>query len=141
DPSGRPSSRWMVLRSLTFFSRLIAMPLKTIQKTMRSDQRILSLGAWLWLMGLVIIPLSYVIVLSFLTRGPYGGVIFEFNLNNFAKLLELEYGVIVSKVLVRSVTLAFVTTVLCALAGYPLALFLVFKAGRYRPLLFMLLIV
>src|SRR5689334_7981359 len=107
----------------------------------RNDQKVLSLGAWIWLMGLVVIPLGYVVLLSFLSRGTYGGVVFDFTFGNFQKIFDFEFGYLVSLVLLRSFLLAFVTTALCALIGYPLALFLVYKAGKLRPILFMLLII
>jgi len=107
----------------------------------RNDQKILSLGAWTWLMGLVVIPLSYVLILSLLSRGTYGGVIFDFTMANYSKLFHLEYGVVVLRVLLRSLVLATFTTILCMLVGYPLALFLVYRAGRLRPFLFMILII
>jgi spermidine/putrescine transport system permease protein len=41
----------------------------------------------------------------------------------------------------RSILLAVLSTLLCIFFGFPLALFLVFRAGRYRNLLFFLLII
>ncbi len=112
-----------------------------IPSLIRNDQKALSWGAWGWLLGLVLIPISYVLILSFLSRGTYGGVVFEFSFANYTRLLDAEYGTLVARVLWRSVVLASVTTLLCAVAGYPLAMFLVYKAGRLRPFLFMGLII
>lgn len=117
------------------------MKIENALPSVRNDQRILSLGAWTWLMGLVVIPISYVVLLSVLNKGAYGGVVFEFTFSNFLKLFDLDYGSLVTRVFARSFVLALSTTLLCILVGYPLAIFLVYKAGRYRPLLFMVLII
>ncbi len=115
--------------------------MKAGSMTVRNDQKFLALGAWTWLMGLVIIPISYVVLLSLLNRGTYGGVVFEFTFSNFLKLADLEYGSLVLKVILRSFLLALTTTILCICVGYPLAMFLVYKAGRLRPFLFMIMII
>jgi spermidine/putrescine transport system permease protein len=97
--------------------------------------------SWLWAGTLVLAPLFYVIVISFLTRGEYGGLKNVWTLENYSRMLEPSLGATMAFTLGRSITLAFLSTVLCILFGFPLALFLVFRAGRWRNFLFFLLII
>src|SRR6185369_14630865 len=80
-------------------------------------------------------------VISFLTRGEYGGVRFLFTLENYHRIFNAETGVTLLSILGRSVTLVAMSTLLCILVGFPLALFLVFRAGRLRNAMFFLLII
>ncbi len=90
---------------------------------------------------LVLAPLMYVIVISFLTRNDIGGLDWTFNIESYRKLFDPEYGATILASLWRSITLAAFTTVACIFVGFPLALFLVFVAGRWRNALFFLLII
>jgi len=64
-------------------------------------------------------PLAIVCAYSLLTRGDYGGVEYSWTLENYARLFDPLYGVI----LWRSFVLAAITTLVCAALGFPLALF------------------
>ena len=64
---------------------------------------------------------------SFLTRGDYGGVEQPWTLENFTRLADPLY----LAILWRSVWIAALATALCALLGFPLALFIV--ARRSPP--------
>ncbi len=97
--------------------------------------------AWFWAMTLVAAPLLYVFTISFLTRGEYGGIKPLFSLNNYSKIMTSEVGPTLLASLSRSVVLATLSTILCIVVGFPLALFLVFKAGKWRNALFFLLII
>ncbi len=105
------------------------------------SQLIFQTIAGLWLVLLVMVPLVYILVLSFLTKGTYGGVQWVFSLSSYAKFLDPEYSSLFFSVFFRSFVLALVTTILCLVVGYPFALFLVFSSGRWRRVLFLLLIV
>ena len=45
----------------------------------------------LWLAAFLMIPLIYVIGITFLTKNAYGGVDFTFTLSNYASLFQSEY--------------------------------------------------
>jgi len=81
------------------------------------------------------VPLAIVVILSFLTRGDYGGAEQPATTENYVRLLDPLYGAI----LWRSVWMAAVATLLCLALGFPLALY-VSRAGRYRGLLLQLVI-
>jgi len=97
--------------------------------------------AWFWIVSLVAAPLLYVIAISFMTRGAYGGVEAVFNLENYRRMSDPQMGATLVSSLGRSILLAGLSTILCMLIGFPLALFLVFRAGRFRSVLFFLLII
>jgi spermidine/putrescine transport system permease protein len=75
------------------------------------------------------VPLAIVCGYSFLTRGDYGGVEQPWTLENLARLADPLY----LAILWRSVWIAALATLLCALLGFPLALF-ISRAGRRKNL-------
>jgi len=97
--------------------------------------------AWGWALSLVMAPLLYIITISFLSRGQYGGVQSPATVENYTKLLSPGLGATLASSLLRSITLAALSTFLCILVGFPLSLFLVFRAGKWRNVLFFLLII
>src|SRR5476649_1217888 len=97
--------------------------------------------AWFWAMTLVAAPLLYVFTISFLSRGEFGGIKLLFSMSNYSRILSSEVGPTLLASLSRSVLLASISTLLCILVGFPLAIFLVFKAGKWRNALFFLLII
>lgn len=74
-------------------------------------------------------PLAIVCGYSFLTRGDYGGVEQPWTLENFTRLADPIY----LGILWRSVWIALLATALCALLGFPLALF-ISRAGERKNL-------
>lgn len=84
----------------------------------------------LWMILLVAAPLLYVLFLSFLSTDGYS-VVFRFNLGNYAKLFDPTYLEIYS----NSFIVAFLTTVLCVLIGYPFAYKMARTTGRKKALM------
>jgi spermidine/putrescine transport system permease protein len=72
------------------------------------------------------IPLAIICVYSVLTRGAYGGVAPPFTAENYTRLFDPLYGVI----LARSFWIAGVSTVVCLVLGFPLALFIAQSGAR-----------
>lgn len=69
---------------------------------------------------LFLIPLSIIVGYSFLTRGVYGGVTGPWTFENYQRLFDPLYGVI----LWRSLVMATASTAVCLLIAFPLALFI-----------------
>jgi spermidine/putrescine transport system permease protein len=67
-----------------------------------------------------LLPMALVLWYSFLTRGAYGGQSLPLTAENYQRLIDPLYGVI----LLRSVLIAGTATALCLLAAFPLALFI-----------------
>lgn len=98
---------------------------------------ILLLPATVWLVIFFVVPLLIVLLYSFLERGTYGGIIWEFSLSNYQRLAQGIYW----GVLGRSLWLAFTTTIICLLIGYPLAFFIATRKQPWRNLLLLLIII
>ena len=75
------------------------------------------------------VPLAIVAAYSFLTRGDYGGIEQPWTAESFTRLADPLY----LGILWRSVWIALVSTVMCAVLGFPLALFIA-RAGRWKNL-------
>ena len=84
----------------------------------RHRSEILSLVGplFLWMILFLALPLIYVVVISFLEKGVYGGVQMIFTLENYTALWNPTYG----RVIWRSIVLAFWTSLICLLISYPL---------------------
>ena len=87
---------------------------------------------------LVAIPLIYVAVMSFCKTDQYYNIEFSFSLDNYSKLLSPDYLTIYG----QSLLIAFVTTVLSLLIGYPFAYIIArAKSNRTKKILYMLIII
>ncbi len=91
----------------------------------------------IWLLIFLIVPLVIVLIYSFLERGTYGGVIWQFSLDNYQRLAQGIYW----GIFWRSLFLALITTIMCLLIGYPLAYFIATIRLPWRNLLLMLVII
>ena len=91
--------------------------------------RWLLLPARLWTALFLAAPLAIVVVYSLLTRGDIGGVETPWSLESYTRLIDPLY----LGILWRSVWIATVSTVACAILGFPLALFIA-RAGRRKNL-------
>jgi spermidine/putrescine transport system permease protein len=115
----------------------------TIPTTARPSSRrwrpALLLGpAAFWLLVFFLVPLGIIIIYSFLTRGPTGSVVWRFTLENFATLFS---DTIYLSVFGRSLWLGGLTTGLCLLVGYPLALYITLQSARWRNVLLFLVLI
>lgn len=87
------------------------------------------LPARIWTALFFAAPLAIVCAYSFLTRGDYGGVEHPWTFENFTRLADPLY----LAILWRSIWIAVISTALCALLGFPLALF-ISRGGPRRNL-------
>ncbi len=85
------------------------------------------LPARLWTGLFFAIPLCIVLAYSFLTRGDYGGVELPWTTESYLRLADPVY----LGILWRSVWVAAVSSLLCTLLGFPLALFIA-KSGKRK---------
>lgn len=91
----------------------------------------------LWMLILIVVPLSYIVVISFLQKGLYGGIVAEPTLHSYARILDWQY----FRVFGQSLFLAVLTTAFCLLAGFPFAWFIVRTSPRLKIIFMMLLII
>lgn len=106
----------------------------------RKDKRfalLLKLPLYLWTVLFVLAALGYVIGLSLQSRGELIGASGQWTLDNYARLREPQY----LQVLVNSLRLAALTTLLCALIGYPFGYLMARLKPASRSIVTLLLVV
>lgn len=93
---------------------------------------------------LLALPCLSLFLVSFLTRGEYGGLEMTFTLENIKRMIGYGFfGWSPDNLLIlwRSVVVAFITTFLCILLSYPLSFFLASRPNRTRLLWLTILLV
>jgi spermidine/putrescine transport system permease protein len=85
--------------------------------------------AWVVMLTLFLAPLGIILAYSFLTRGTYGGFSLPWTAESYQRLIDPIYW----GILWRSVWIAAVSTALCLLLGFPLALF-ISRSGKRKDL-------
>jgi spermidine/putrescine transport system permease protein len=91
--------------------------------------------SWTVMLTLFLAPLVIVCAYSFLTRGVYGGISRPWTLESYQRLADPIY----LAILWRSFWVAGISTMLCLLLGFPLALF-VSRSGKRKNLYLSLVI-
>lgn len=91
----------------------------------------------IWMIIFVMLPLIYVFVISFMTRDPYGGIDPKFTFENYTEMLQPLY----IKVIIKSFKLAFITTAICLVVGYPMAYWIAGKPPKLAAKLLMLVMI
>jgi spermidine/putrescine transport system permease protein len=91
----------------------------------------------LWALTFVVAPAAIMLVYSFAGRGTLGGVVLDFRLDNYAAVADPVY----LRIVLRSILYAALTTLLCLVAGYPVAYLIGRADERRRRLLLMAVMV
>ncbi|NWG20485.1 MAG: ABC transporter permease [Chloroflexi bacterium] len=91
-----------------------------------------------WLLLFFALPLVVVVLYSFATPGPTGRVEWHFTLANYGTLFTESLYV---NAYLRSIWAGVLTTLICLLAGYPLALYIVRRPPRWRTVLLFLILI
>ncbi len=110
--------------------------LRTIRESKVAQGVTLIAPANVYLLIFMVIPLILVAGLSFLSRGTYGEVVFQFNPTNYARLFDPIYG----RIMLYSLGVGLGTTVFCIFLGYPLAYYIARAPARQRSLLLFLVL-
>ena len=87
-----------------------------------------------WITIFLFIPCLIVISYSFFERGVYGGIEYNFNLNNYTRVVEYTY----LKILLNSAKIAFLSATIAVLIGYPAAYFIHLSPSKYQMILLFL---
>jgi len=95
---------------------------------------LLSLPAFLWQTYFLLIPLLFIVVISITTDMAIGD--WSLTMHHYASLFSVTHG----KVILNSGILACITGGLCLLIGYPVAYYLAMRAGRFKHVLLVFLI-
>lgn len=94
--------------------------------------------AGLWLALFFVIPLFIIVGYSFAERTASGLVVWNFTLDNYLKLLTTPDFV---RIFLRSFWFAILTTIICLLIGYPMALVIVRSDPKWRTTLLFLVMI
>jgi spermidine/putrescine transport system permease protein len=95
-------------------------------------------GSLVWLVGFFLLPLAYLLAVSFARRSPYGTIEWALGFSNYWRAFQPLY----LGVYWRSFWMALLTTALCMLLGYPVAYTLALKvSGRWKSALLMLVVI
>ncbi len=107
-------------------------------------QRKPGLRAWLllapsftWLLLFFVIPLGIILIYSFLRRDLYGGVVWEWTLENYRRVFDPLY----LKTFLFSLWIAFLTAFFSLAFGYPLAYFIATRPEKTRNALVLALMI
>lgn len=91
----------------------------------------------LWLIAFVAVPLLYVVFMTFCSLDNNYNLVFSFILDNYRRLFNPDYVQIYG----QSLIIAFATTVLCILIGYPFAFLIARTFTKKKAMLYMLVII
>jgi spermidine/putrescine transport system permease protein len=95
-------------------------------------------GSMVWLVGFFLLPLAYLLAVSFAHRSPYGTIDWTLGLANYARAFQPLY----LQVYWRSFWMALLTTLGCALLGYPAAYTLALRvSARWKSALLLLVVI
>lgn len=112
-----------------------------IQPVRKADKTLLAVlvgPAAAFLLLFFVAPLLILAVYSFLKRGVYGQLVWEFNLQNYVRVIDPLY----LSILWRSFVIAAATTLICLLLAYPFAYTIArLSSLRWRNLLLILVMV
>jgi spermidine/putrescine transport system permease protein len=117
--------------------------LTTQQNLTRRGLGYLGVGI-LWLMVFLVLPGLVLILVSFMTRGGYGQLIWDFTFENYKRFLGFSvFGWTADYIIIlwRSVWVAFMSTLICVILSYPLAFFICSRPEKKRYIWLTLVIV
>lgn len=100
-----------------------------------SRQALLALPGALWLLTFAVLPLGFLVVMSFWTTTIFG-LSTEFTLDNYATIFSDS---VYLTILAKTIRMALITTVLTLLFSYPVAYFLAGLSGRSKAVCLLLL--
>lgn len=105
---------------------------------------LLSAPALLWMVVLFLIPVALLVGISFYTSGNYGEVERPLTLDNYKRFLgfgTFGWEPLHPLIVARSLLLAFMTMLLCALLGLPLAFFISGLGARWKTFALTLVVI
>jgi spermidine/putrescine transport system permease protein len=98
----------------------------------------------LWVMVFLVLPLLFVGVISFMSRGQYGEIQRPFTTDNYKRFFGFGFfgfDLLYPQIMLRSLVLGVATTLLCTVAGTPLAFFIGAIPRRYRNMALTLVLI
>jgi spermidine/putrescine transport system permease protein len=84
-----------------------------------------------WLVAFMVGPCLLIFVYAFFERGLYGGIDYNFTLDNFARVVDPLY----ARIFLNSARIALTTTIIAILIAYPAAYAIAKAPQRWQPIL------
>jgi len=95
-------------------------------------------GSLFWLIGFFLVPIFYLLAVSFAERSPYGTIAWALGLRNYARAFQPTY----LEIYWRSIWMALFTTALCAVLGFPVAYAIALRVpARWKSALLLLVVI
>lgn len=85
----------------------------------------------------ILLPILYVLFLSFLTSDSYGGYIHQFTFNNYLTIFDMTY----LSIFLKSGIIALIATFICLIISYPFAIFLKDKSAAVQRIIMNLVMI
>jgi spermidine/putrescine transport system permease protein len=98
---------------------------------------LLVLPAMGWFLWFLLIPLGFVVVDSLATKGTYGGIVYRWTSDSYARATDWIY----LRIFWNSLRLAALTAVSCLVIGYPMAYVMATASARVRSALLVLVVI
>ena len=87
--------------------------------------------------SLILLPLVYILIISFFKSDNYGGMIYIFTLSNYIQLFNVIY----MNIFMKSIAIGLVVTFICILISYPFVIAISHKSKRIQKVLMTLVMV
>lgn len=95
-------------------------------------------GSLFWLVGFFLVPIFYLLAVSFAERSPYGTIAWVLGLRNYARAFQPTY----LEIYWRSIWMSLLTTALCAVLGFPVAYAIALRVPpRWKSALLLLVVI
>jgi len=104
----------------------------------RPSQFLVALPPFGWIAVFLFAPYCILLCSSFWSLGPFQQIVHHWSLANYIHLFTVR---VYLNVIFRSLRIALSVSLFSLLLGYPLALFLVFHAGKHKQLLYQAVII
>ncbi|MFB3923654.1 MAG: ABC transporter permease [Terriglobia bacterium] len=95
-------------------------------------------GSLFWLVCFFLIPIFYLLAVSFAERSPYGTIAWVLGIHNYARAFQPAY----LEIYWLSIWMAFLTTALCVVLGFPVAYAIALRVPpRWKSALLLLVVI
>lgn len=98
---------------------------------------LLSFPIVVWLFVFFLIPLLYVLMISFFQRGNYGGIVLDFQFENYVRLFDKTY----IKIFINTLKVSFLTSLFCWILAIPISWTIVGSRSILRTIFVMGMII
>lgn len=75
--------------------------------------QLIGLPSFIWLFLFVVIPALMVLIVSFMQKGTYGGIVWQLTLDNYIEVFQPQ----ILSIFLKSLSLSFTTTTICLIIG------------------------